>query len=92
MGRRTPAVVPSFKHWTPDPLPFSLRNVLKREYSGVLAVALGFAFADWVDDYSTFQRLVPDTLTLIVLGTGAVAFVVLRTLKKRTTLLEVSGR
>ena len=89
---RTPAVVPSFKHWTPDLLPFSLRNVLKREYSGVLAVALGFAFADWVDDYSTFQRLVPDTLTLVVLGTGAVAFVVLRTLKKRTTLLEVTGR
>jgi protein-S-isoprenylcysteine O-methyltransferase Ste14 len=33
---KTPAFIPNFKHWRSFNLPFSVHNVLKREYSGFL--------------------------------------------------------
>jgi protein-S-isoprenylcysteine O-methyltransferase Ste14 len=56
---RTPAFLPRWSLWRPSALPFSLRNVLKQEYSGLFALAVGFVFADWVDDYVSFHDLTP---------------------------------
>jgi protein-S-isoprenylcysteine O-methyltransferase Ste14 len=88
----TPAVVPRWSTWRRAALPLSLRNVLKREYSGLFAVAAAFAFADWVDDYATWRAWRPDALALVVLSAGAVLYVALRAIKKHTRLLEVPGR
>jgi len=89
---RTPAMVPRLSQWCASTLPFSLRNVLKREYSGLLGLAAGLAFADWVDDYASFGRLMPDADSLIVLAVGLAIYLSLRTIKKMTTVLEVAGR
>jgi protein-S-isoprenylcysteine O-methyltransferase Ste14 len=35
-ANKTPAFFPRLKNWVPNVLPFSIRNVLKREYSGSL--------------------------------------------------------
>lgn len=83
--------------WRPWALPFSARNVLRREFYGVLAVVSavvgwhllldvawrGASLAEW---WSTDWMLICAWLV------AGVLFVVLRTLKKRTRLLAVSGR
>ena len=46
---RTPAFVPRWSQWRRSDQPFSWRRVLGREYSGVLALLAGFAFAFWVE-------------------------------------------
>ena len=89
---RTPAFLPRWSLWRPSALSFSLRNVLKREYSGLLAMAVGFVFADWVDDYATFHQRMPDVAAVVVLVAGGLLYVALRSLRKRTHLLEVAGR
>lgn len=88
----TPAFVPRLRGWQRADLPFCLRHVLKREYSGLFGLALGFAFADWVDDFARSGTPAPDAPVLVVLIGGAVMYVILRTLKKRTQLLNVAGR
>lgn len=89
---RTPAFVPRLGGWRRADLPFCLRHVLKREYSGLFGLALGFAFADWMDDFARSGALAPDATVLLVLAGGAALYVVLRTLTKRTGLLDVAGR
>ena len=89
---RTPAFVPSFRHWRPPLLPFSLRNVLRREYSGWLAVVAGYAGLEFVRRYLSEQRLELDLPWLVALSLATVAYCVLRFLKRHTRLLKVEGR
>ena len=78
--------------WARPALPFSFRNVLKREYSSVLAVASFFAFVDLLGSYVAERRARLDHCAASVLAVGLLFYVVLRTLKRRTRLLAVRGR
>lgn len=88
-----PAMVPRLgARWVPPLLEFSWRNVLRREYSGFFGLIAAWAFAVWVDDLHAFHAWMPDTMVLIVFGIGLVTYLVLRTVKKTSTLLHVEGR
>ena len=86
----TPAYWPRFQIWRQDSLPFSMRNVLKREYSGFFAIIV---------DYTVFEILrnvVHGSLSLgvgwlVFLNIGLLIYVFLRTLRKRG-FLDVKGR
>jgi len=83
---------PSFARWKPPELPFSLRSVLRREYSGLFAiVACFYALKAYQRLVVERQHAVEPLWTGIFLA-GLVVFLVLRTLKRRTTLLTVAGR
>ncbi len=90
--QRTPAFIPSWKHYTPPRLRFSLRNVLRREYNTLLQiVVVGFLlefFGDWFDS----GRITVSGPWCIFLLTGAFVWACLRTLKRNYTVLEVEGR
>lgn len=93
----TPAFLPRWStlmqgNWKQPLLPFSFKNVLKREYSGVFAVALLVGIVDAMGAYVVTGRPVPDTFATGVVIAGAVSYVVLRTLKRSTSLLHVDGR
>ena len=79
-------------HWVRPALSFSLRNVLKREYSGVLAVALLCGLVDAGAAWVVLGRAVPSTFATSVMIGGAVIYLALRTLKRNTHLLDVAGR
>ena len=88
-----PAIVPRVgSRWVPPPLEFSWRNVLRREYSGFFGLIAAWAVAVWVDDYAAFHDARPNILTLAVFAIGLVAYLVLRTLKKTSTMLHEEGR
>ena len=94
---RTPAFFPRFSNWTPPAQGFSLRTVLRREYAGVLAVALVYLVAEFVidvvvDGESVATWMQTDSEWLVVTAVAAAIYIVLRTLKKHTNLLRVAGR
>lgn len=91
-ANKTPLIIPSFTHYTPSTLPFSLRNVLKREYNGLLniyLVLLAFQLINY------FFAVPPESFPIlwqIILGINLLIFIILRTIKKKTTWLEVADR
>lgn len=89
---RTPAFLPRFASWKPSGLPFSFKNVLKREGHGLFAIIVSFALLNAISYFFVEQRFALDTLWVIAFAAGAVIFLVLRTLRKNTKVLDVAGR
>ena len=92
-AEKTPAFLPRLSLWQPSDRPFSFRTVLKREYNGVLAIASGFLVLEFALDIffvgESFESWVEDDLFwLVVFAVSAVLFVLLRSLKKKTGILD----
>lgn len=98
---QVPAFWPALGQWKSPDVGFSLRNVLKREYNGFFAMFLSFA---WVDGLHGFREAglqasffsspacIFQNFWAYALLTAFVIFLVLRTLKKTTKVLDVAGR
>jgi hypothetical protein len=89
---RTPAFLPRFRQWRPAQLPFSPRNVLKREYSGLFGVIVIFGLLDLRQHWMAERRIALDPIWQVIVVLGLVAYFGLRTLKRSTKLLRVEGR
>lgn len=91
-AKTTPAFLPRFGQWRPASLPFSFRNVLKREYSGFFAIICGFVvLRTWAIYLGTGQWRF-DRVSQVILAIGVVVYFSLMILKKNTALLAVEGR
>ena len=95
-SEHTPAFFPRFRGWVSSDVKFSGRNVLKREYNGFFATFLSFALLDAVH-VARVLSISEDSPWLSEhwkygLGGALLVFVVLRTLKKHTRVLDVGGR
>lgn len=93
---QTPAFWPFARgwpeRWRRPSLPFSLRTVLRREYSALLGLVATLAALEIASDYAATGRVFLDQLWLtLLLGTGAIYWV-LRSLKRHTRVLHVPGR
>lgn len=95
-SKDTPAFFPTFKAYRGAGIPFSVKNVLKREYNGFFAVFISFAFINAVKNYIDFEVIeldfILDQFWQYALPASFVIFLTLRTLKKRTNVLDVEGR
>lgn len=89
---RTPAFLPRFANWQPSTLPFSFKNVLKREYNGFFALVLSFTLINSISYLLSERRLELDSLWKVGFLAATAIFLVLRTLKKTTKVLDVVGR
>lgn len=89
---QTPAVLPDFRLWRPPGLPFSLRNVLRREYNNAFGVVLAMALFDATDDFFRLGRFVPERQWQVALVVAGALWLLLRTLKRNTEWLRVEGR
>jgi len=87
-----PAFIPSFKNYKPAPLHFSLKSILRREYSGVLATILGFVFIDNLRNFFKTGDFEPFSTANIILMVSILIVLILRTLKHHTTWLNEKGR
>jgi len=88
----TPVIVPDVRHYTKPELPFSLRNVLRREYNGMFAVIVVMFLLEMVGEVFAGGSVDVDGGWLILLVSGFGVWVVLRSLKRHTTVLNVDGR
>jgi protein-S-isoprenylcysteine O-methyltransferase Ste14 len=89
---RTPAFIPRTVRWRKPALPFSFRNVLRREYTGLMVVILGNAGVQFTEHLIIDHRVVYEMFWVDLLIGGSAAYFLLQSLKKRTTLLNVPGR
>ncbi len=92
-AQATPAFFPSFRHWRPSPYPVTIRNTLRREYHGVLAVVFSIGLLEFLVDVvfggeSLLVWAQEDSLWLLLLAASVVLYLLLRTLKKKTSLLD----
>jgi protein-S-isoprenylcysteine O-methyltransferase Ste14 len=89
---RVPAFLPSFKNYVPSKLDFSFKNVLRREYSGLINLVLSFFILERAHDL-IFKKEFPlfDFWMNLLLGT-LIFTLFLRFLKKKTEVLYVEGR
>jgi protein-S-isoprenylcysteine O-methyltransferase Ste14 len=91
----TPAFLPRFSLWRPSHRRAAIRTVFKREYNGVLAVALSFLAIEFLlDVVVTHQDVVAwareDIAWPIVFAASLVIFLSLRWLKKNTGILDIA--
>ncbi len=89
---RTPAFIPDFKKWRRPEMPFSLKTVLRKEYSSFFAIIVAFTVLEVVGELFLTGRFGMDLLWAVIFGVGLVIYLVLRLMKKRTRILDVAGR
>ena len=89
---RTPVFFPKLKNWRPPNLPFSLKTVLKREYSGIFGIIAAFTFLEVVGDMFIEGSFKLDLMWSIIFSTGLIFYFILMFIKKKTKILYVTGR
>ena len=94
---RTPAFWPRIRNWQPPARDFSLRTVLRREYNGLMTIAVVYlvleAVLDLVIERESLTEWVDgDRVWILLFAISLSAFLVLRLLKKCTRLLDVPER
>jgi protein-S-isoprenylcysteine O-methyltransferase Ste14 len=88
----TPAFLPNPRKWRRPGLPFSLSSVLKREYTGLFVITASFTLLRALIDLLAKAQLDMGSGWAIFFISGLVVYITLRTLKKKTRVLEVEGR
>jgi lipid A Kdo2 1-phosphate O-methyltransferase len=91
-AKETPAFIPRLRNFRKPNLPFSLKNVLKREYNGFYAIVAPLFILEVVGDYFVEHKIQFETSWVVFFIIGTVLFIGLRTIRRKTTLLEVKGR
>jgi protein-S-isoprenylcysteine O-methyltransferase Ste14 len=94
-AEKVPPFIPRLLKWSGGGSTFSMKNVLKREYNGFFAIFLSFSLVDVLKNYIVFETFDMDLIQpfwLYGLIGSFMVFIVLRTLKKMTKVLNVKGR
>jgi len=89
---KTPIFLPRLSGWKKPELFFSFKNVLKREYSGFFAIFFTFTLFDLVENFVRESTWEIDSFWMYALLISGLITFILRTLKKKTKILNVSGR
>lgn len=89
---RTPAFVPNPRKWRPPAMPFCWRTVLRREYTGLFGIAIGFPLLDLAQHLLRDHEARVEPYWIGLAACGSLTYITLMTMKKRTTLLHVEGR
>ncbi|MCK6418391.1 MAG: isoprenylcysteine carboxylmethyltransferase family protein [Alphaproteobacteria bacterium] len=94
---KTPVIIPNLKLWHAPELSFSLRTVLKREYPGLLGLASAFLILEFITDVVVEREnlsawLADDFAWPVIFAIILVFTLILRAIKKNTSLFKVKGR
>ena len=81
----------SFKY-IPPKLPFSIKNVLKREYSSFVNIFVIFTLLDLFRNYFLSERIYLTTMWIYLFVSAGIIWLLVRTIDKRTKWFEVEGR
>jgi protein-S-isoprenylcysteine O-methyltransferase Ste14 len=89
---RVRAVIPSFRRYAKAELPFSLRNVLKREYNSIANMFVVFVLLDLLRNISVTGRFYLEPMYITLFVAALIFWGIIRYLVKRTRFLHVEGR
>ncbi|HAF89422.1 MAG TPA: hypothetical protein DCG23_06565, partial [Deltaproteobacteria bacterium] len=81
-----------FYKWDSPSLEFSFKNILRREYSSLFALVLSFSILDMTGNFLVEKKFYLVTIWNYLFWITLVAYLILRTVKRHTTMLDVKGR
>lgn len=84
--------IPFTFNYIPPKLPFSLRNILKREYNSFFNIFLIFTLLDLFRNYFLSRRIYLTPMWIYLVIGSAIIWIVIRTIHKKTRWLNVEGR
>jgi protein-S-isoprenylcysteine O-methyltransferase Ste14 len=84
--------IPYTLKFIPPNLPFSLRNILKREYNSFVNIFVIFTTLDIFRNYFLSGRIYLTPMWIYLSGSAFLIWIVVRTIHKQTRWLEVEGR
>ena len=85
----TPVFFPRLKGWQSPPRAFRWRMVLRREYTAVLLIGIAFLVLNIVEHAVAERRLAVDFPRVVMFLISLAVYLILRTLKKHTRILDV---
>lgn len=91
-AEKTPFIVPRLKNWQKPSLPFALKTVLRREFSTFFSLVCTFTFLDFATNLCAKGKFGLRSSWAIVFAIGFLTYFTLLFLKKKTKVLNVSGR
>ncbi len=91
-SKKVPAFIPNFSHFRSSETSFSLKSVLRREYSGILATVFGFVYVEFLIGWFKWKEIAIGKNLIYCLIVTLLITIVLRTLKHSTSLLNEEGR
>ena len=91
-AQKTPVLFPRFSNWKKPNLPFSFRTVLRREFSTYFAIVAVYFFLEIGGAVLVEKRLFVHRSGLIFFFVSMAVYFSLLILKKKTHVLDVSGR
>ena len=89
---KAPAFIPNVTMFRKSHIPFSLKSVLRREYSGVLATVFGFVYVDFLIHVIHRHAWNISQSAMIILISTVILALILRSLKHYTRLLDEGDR
>jgi len=89
---RTPRFFPSFKEYKSDKYSLSIKTILKREYSSLLATIFSFFYISTLINLKLNSNNLIDRKWLAILVITITVTIILRTIKRNTNLLNQKGR
>ncbi len=89
---KIPAFIPSFKNYEKTPIKFSMKTILRREYSGVTATIIAFLFIDFIKGLFATKEIKFELYQGIILAVAILITLILRTLKHKTKILFEEDR
>ena len=89
---KVPAFWPSFKNHEKTAIPFSMKTILRREYSGISATIIGFVFVAFLRDWFTSGEVQWKLEHGVVVIIALLISLVLRSLKHYTKVLYEADR
>jgi protein-S-isoprenylcysteine O-methyltransferase Ste14 len=89
---RVKAVIPGFRNYRKSSLPFSFKNVLRRENNSIANLFIVFALLDLLRNIAVIGRVYMEPMYITLLVAALLFWSVVRYLVKRTRFLYVEGR
>jgi len=91
-SEKVSAFIPFSFHFIPPKLPFSFRNVLKREYNSFVNIFVIYIILDVSRNYFLSERIYFTEIWVSLFAGAFVLWAIIRSIHKYTKWLEVEGR
>jgi len=91
-SEKVSAFIPFSFHFIPPKLPFSFRNVLKREYNSFVNIFVIYIILDVSRNYFLSERIYFTEIWVWLFGGAFILWAIIRSIHKYTKWLEVEGR
>ncbi len=89
--QNTPAIIPKFKNWQKPTLPFSFKNVMRREFHTFFGLVVGFTFIDFLKQIFINNKL-EDLFLIKFFLFNLLIYLMLYILSNKTKIFYVENR